>query len=149
MRRWYIYRHQEQGMWKNRPEPHDRLFHSVAQPPNWTREEQGNNGGFIRRFPNCRSNRRIKLERLKSIRYERQSRPPIVTVKLVLRLLDPNGGFIRWLGHRFTKCGETKGEAKVISEGGPRAKPNILSCMRGRFRIIFGKRITRHKHTTR
>ena len=62
------------------------------KPPNWTWQEQGYNGGFIRRFRNRRSNRRIdprdKNQSGMNGGFIRLSRPPIITAEYFQSPLD-------------------------------------------------------------
>ena len=79
-----------------------------SQPSNWTREEQGNNGGLIRRFRNRPSNHQIKPERIN------QS--------------GMNGGFVRRPDHNRRSPTEVKSKEKprAFSEGSLRAKPSTF-----------------------
>jgi len=89
-------------------------------------ENRGENGGFIRRFRNRRSNRRIRPERLNASGLDRRFR---------------FGGQAADLNRRFTKNGETKEKPRAFSMCGLRAKPSTLSCKRGRFRTYSGNEL--------
>ena len=95
----------------------------------WLLKGLGNIDDFVQRFRNHRSEPPFGPEKIFSIR----SRSAVL-----------NGGQATERNRCFTKNGETKGEAKGISTGDHRAKQSTPTCTRGRFRTIFGKRITPH-----
>ena len=85
MRKCDIYRHQEQGKWKDNfaPEIARSVVSNGGQAVEWLQRGPGNIGDFVRRFRNRRSNRRIRPERLNASGliggFDSAARPPILT----------------------------------------------------------------------
>ena len=109
---------------------HKRRFHSTVseppiKPPKQDRENKSPRSE--RRFRSTVGNRRSELQNSSRLLWIN------LAVSFGGQAVDPN--------RRFTRNGETKGEAKGILQRRSSRKNRHLWCMRGRFRTITGNEL--------